>query len=106
MSNVSENNLPYYEFNKYLSIDTAKFGVEGQSFEIDKCAAIKFWYERRNQFPCLYKTSVRVFSTPMSSSKSESFSVQKTVVPSCRATLPSTIIENIIVIRSLRGYSM
>ena len=70
MDRVSENDLPSDEVNKYFSIDAAKFGVEPKRFETDKFAVIKFWYERRNQFPCLHKTSVRVFATPMSSSAS------------------------------------
>ena len=105
MDSPSRETVGTDEVAKYLNIEASKFGVQPQWFEQDKFAIIKFWYEKRNQFPKLYKMALRIFATPVSSAGSERvFSVLKKMVPASRSTLSSDIIEDIVVIRSLKDY--
>ncbi len=71
MDNLSKPSLTADEVSRYLSIEALKFVVEPKWFEEDRFAVIKFWYEIINQFPLLYRTALRVFSTTVSSAASK-----------------------------------
>ncbi len=71
MDSPSRETVGTDEFAKYLSIEASKFGVQSHWFEQDKFVIIKFWYEKHNQFPKLYRTALRIFATPVSSAASE-----------------------------------
>lgn len=88
MDNHADSSSGKYEVSRYLLINPAKLDVDPRWFESDPFAVLEFWYERRNQFTSVYKTALRVFATPVSSTASESiFSLFKKLVPVDRASL-------------------
>lgn len=68
----------------------------------DGFAVMKFWHDRKKQFPSLHAVAARIYATPVSSAASERvFSVLKLVVDERRSRMSTSLIDDTIVIRSL-----
>ena len=70
----------------------------------DDYAVLRFWHERKNQFPNIFSVALRIYAIPVSSAESERvFSALQLVVNEKRSTLSSSLIDDIMVIRSLHN---
>lgn len=90
------------EVEKYQAMSINSAAIDPSSFVNDSFAVVRFWYNRRGQFPKLYRVAMKVLATPVSSSSSERvFSTLKKLVTSDRVRLSGQNVENILVARSL-----
>ena len=72
------------------------------NFLSDDSSVVKFWYDKKAQFPDLYAVLMRVFVTPVSSSASEQvFSALKLMVTEKRSRLTPSIVDDMVVLRAL-----
>ena len=77
-------------------------GKTRKEFIEDNFSALKRWYDKKNQFPNLYAVAARIYSTPVSSSASKRiFSTLEPFVDDKRSGLSTSLIDDMIVIRSL-----
>jgi len=94
------------EISKYKSIPIHQLVVKQDDLLDDPFGVVKFWHQKRTQFPKLYKIAMRVFATPASSCASERvFSILKKIVTPERSLLTPENLSNIIVSRSLMAYN-
>ena len=90
------------EVSRYNFIHLAHSDEERKKFIEDDFAVVRFWYDRKKEFPHLFAISVRLYATPVSSASSERvFSALKLLVDEKRSNLRSSLIDDMIVIRSL-----
>ena len=79
-------------------------GKTRKEFIEDDFSALKFWYDQKNQFPNLYAVAACIYSTPVSSSASERvFSTLKLFVDDERSGLSTSLVDDMIVVRSLHN---
>ena len=72
------------------------------NFLSDDFSVVKFWFDRKAQFPDLYEVPMRVLATPVSSSASERvFSALKLLVTEKRSRLTPSIIDDMVTVRAL-----
>lgn len=94
------------EVATYKSMSLRQLGVNSDELLDDPFGVVKFWYQKRNTFPKLYKIAMRVFATPASSCASERvFSILKKIVTPDRSLLTPEHLSEIIVSRSLLSYN-
>lgn len=90
-------------FNSSLPILGLSLEME-ENYMMDDFFPIRFWKERQNTFPYLYRLACRVFATPVSSCTSERvFSTVKNIVTTDRSRLTSEALEDIVVLRSFHN---
>lgn len=83
----------------------SQFGLNQDDFLSSPFAVLYFCFSRRNSYPKLYKSTMRVFSTPDSSASCERvFSTMKKLFIQDRSTPSLDHISKIILSRSLRHY--
>ncbi len=81
-----------------------KYNLLGEDHFPETRAALMMhlWYNRKFQFPNLHAVAARIFATPVSSAASErGFSALKLLVDEQRSRLGTSIVEDMIVVRSL-----
>ena len=78
---------------------------ERQKFLNDDCAVLRFWHERKNQLPNVFYVALRIHAIPVSSAASERvFSALQLLVNEKRSTLSTSLIDDMIAIRSLHNF--
>ena len=75
---------------------------ERQKFLKDGYAILRFWHERKNQFPNIFSVALQIYAKPVSSTASERvfLALQLLVNEKC-CTLRPSLTDNMILIRSL-----
>ena len=90
------------EVSKYKSSQVNYLREERIKFLEDDFEVMRYWHERKAQFPLLFTLAARVFATPVSSASSERvFSALKLLVSEKRSFLTSSLIDDVIALRSL-----
>ena len=75
-----------------------------QKFLNDDNAVILFWRERRNHIPNIFSKAIRIYAIPLSSAASEHvFSALPLLMNDKLSTLSTSLINPIVVIRSVRN---
>ena len=73
-----------------------------QQFLDDDFSVVRFWHDRKKQFPTLFCVIMRIYTTPISSAASERVdSLLKMLVNDKRSCLNASLLDDLIVLRSL-----
>ena len=68
----------------------------------DDFSIMHFWYNRKSQFSNLYAVAARIFAKPVSYAASERvFSALKLLADEQRSRLGTSLVEDMLVVRSL-----
>lgn len=89
------------EVNRYNIKYIGCLEKDKDKFMDDEFSAMRFWFENKIAFPKLFKVAKRSFGTPVSFCSSERvFNAVNRIVSRDRANTSSTLLEDIVVIRS------